>query len=504
MTAGRPTRAEPPLILALDVGTSSARALLFDRRGRALRGIQARVSYAPRTTPDGGSELDPQRLFAAVCRVLDGCLRRAGARATEIRGVATSMFWHSLIGMDASGKPLTPCYTWADLRSDGAARELRQKLDESAVHARTGCPLHPTFFPARLRWLATQHPETFTRTQAWGGFWEYLALRLFGSRTCSLSMASASGLLDQAGCAWDAEVLAISMIDERRLSPLADLDSPLRELRTAFARRWPPLARVPWFPAVGDGACANIGSGCVSPERLALTLGTSGAMRIVTEAEPGTVPWGLWRYRVDRRRSVVGGALSEGGNVVAWCRETLNLPGPRAAERAIARLAADGHGLTVLPFFAGERSPGWSGKARAAILGLSLSHRPAHIMRAAMEAVAYRFALLYDLLGGLAAQRHEIVASGGALAGSPAWCQILSDVLGRSITLSPQAEASSRGAALLGLEALGVIPNLRALPGGRGRTFTPHPRRHAEYGEARKRQYSLYDQICRIAPLLTY
>ncbi|MFZ1060865.1 MAG: gluconokinase [Candidatus Rokuibacteriota bacterium] len=504
MTVIRPTRAEPPLILALDVGTSSARALLFDRRGRALRGIQARVSYAPRTTPDGGSELDPQRLFAAVCRVLDGCLRRAGARATEIRGVATSMFWHSLIGMDAAGKPLTPCYTWADLRSDGAARELRQKLDESAVHARTGCPLHPTFFPARLRWLATQHPETFTRTQAWGGFWEYLALRLFGSRTCSLSMASGSGLLDQAGCAWDAEVLAISMIDERRLSPVADLDAPLRELRTPFARRWPPLARVPWFPAVGDGACANIGSGCVSPERLALTLGTSGAMRIVTEAEPGTVPWGLWRYRVDRRRSVVGGALSEGGNVVAWCRETLRLPAPRAAERAIARLAADGHGLTVLPFFAGERSPGWSGKTRAAILGLSLSHRPAHIMRAAMEAVAYRFALLYDLLRGLAAPHHEIVASGGALAGSPAWCQILSDVLGRSITLSPQAEASSRGAALLGLEALGVIPNLRALPGGRGRPFTPHPRRHAEYGEARKRQYSLYDQICRIAPLLTY
>ena len=504
MTAGRPTRAEPPLILALDVGTSSARALLFDRRGRALRGIQARVSYAPRTTPDGGSELDPQRLFAAVCRVLDGCLRRAGARATEIRGVATSMFWHSLIGMDAAGKPLTPCYTWADLRSDGAARELRQELDESAVHARTGCPLHPTFFPARLRWLATRHPQTFKHTQAWGGFWEYLALRLFGSRMCSLSMASASGLLDQAGCAWDAEVLAISMIDERRLSPLADLDAPLRELRTAFARRWPPLARVPWFPAVGDGACANIGSGCVSPERVALTLGTSGAMRIVTEAEPGTVPWGLWRYRVDRRRSVVGGALSEGGNVVAWCRETLRLPAPRAAERAIARLAADGHGLTVLPFFAGERSPGWSGKTRAAILGLSLSHRPAHILRAAMEAVAYRFALLYDLLGGLAAQRHEIVASGGALAGSPAWCQILSDVLGRPIMLSPQAEASSRGAALLGLEALGVIPNLRALPGGRGRTFTPHPRRHAEYGEARKRQYSLYDQICRIAPLLTY
>lgn len=105
MTVIPPTRAEPPLILALDVGTSSTRALLFDRRGRALAGVMAQVPYAPRTTLDGGAELDPRRLFAAVCRVLDGYLRRGGARAKEIRGVATSMFWHSLLGMDRDGTP---------------------------------------------------------------------------------------------------------------------------------------------------------------------------------------------------------------------------------------------------------------------------------------------------------------------------------------------------------------------------------------------------------------
>lgn len=504
MTVIPPTRAEPPLILALDAGTSSTRALLFDRRGRALAGVMAQVPYAPRTTPDGGAELDPRRLFAAVCRVLDGCLHRAGARAKEIRGVATSMFWHSLLGMNRDGTPLTPCYTWADMRSDDAARELREKLDERAVHARTGCPIHPTFFPARLRWLRAAHPETVKRVATWGGFWEYLALRLFGRAAASLSLASGTGFLDQARCAWDAELLEAAMTTEDRLFPLAAADAPLQGLRNAFARRWPPLAEVPWFPAVGDGACANIGSGCGSPERVALTLGTSGAMRIVTAAEPGTLPWGLWRYRVDRRRSVVGGALSEGGNVVAWCRETLRLPDARTTERKIAHLPAESHGLTVLPFFAGERSPGWSGRARAAIVGLSLDHRPAHILKAAMEAVAYRFALLYELLRGFAAEPHEIVASGGALVASPAWCQILSDVLGRPIRLSPQVEASSRGAALLGLEALGVITSLSTQPTGGGRTFNPNPRRHEEYGEARTRQSRLYDQIVGSPRFLTY
>ena len=244
MTVIRPTLAEPPLVLALDVGTSSARALLFDRRGRALRGVKAHVPYAPHTTLDGGAELDPRFLFAAVCGVLDGCLGRAGARAKEIRGVATSMFWHSLIGIDRDAKPVTPCYTWADTRSWEAAAVLRERLDEQSVHARTGCPLHTAFFPARLRWLSLRHPGTFERARTWGGFWEYLALRLFGSSTSSLSMASATGLLDQVRCAWDPEILAISGIDQGRLFPLAGVEARLGGLRKAFARRWPPLAEV--------------------------------------------------------------------------------------------------------------------------------------------------------------------------------------------------------------------------------------------------------------------
>jgi gluconokinase len=144
-----------------------------------------------------------------------------------------------------------------------------------------------------------------------------------------------------------------------------------------WAERWPVLARVPWYPAHGDGACSNIGSGCAGPDRIALNVGTSAALRVVRPEGLGAhraTPSGLWRYRVDARRALVGGATSEGGNVLAWCRQTLALPADDGAlERALAAVPPDGHGLTALPFLAGERSPGWRPEARAVLAEVSLA-----------------------------------------------------------------------------------------------------------------------------------
>jgi gluconokinase len=504
MPLTRRTPWEPPLILALDVGTSSSRAALFDRRGVAVPGAAAQAPHRLSLTADGGAELDPRHLLATLGGAIDECLRRAGPRAREIRGVATSTFWHGLLGLDAGGRPLTPCYLWADTRSAGAAEELRGRLEEAAVHARTGCPLRYLYFPARLTWLRARDPRGFQAVRRWGGPWEYLALALFGRAVTSLSLASGTGLLDQARLAWDGALCEAVGTDAGRLFPLAGPDAPLEGLRPPFARRWRALAGVPWFPAIGDGACANVGSGCLSPRRVALTVGTSAALRVLTTDASGAPPPGLWRYRLDRRRVLVGGALNEGGNVVAWCRQTLRLPDGPETERRLRRLDADGHGLTVLPFWAGERSPGWNAGARATISGLGWGHEPLDILRAAMEAVAHRAALLYEPLRAFAEPEHEIVASGAALHASPAWCQILSDALGRPLRLAPGAEASSRGAALLGLEALGVPPAPGAAPAAGGRVFRPEPARHVRYALARGRQAALYDRICRAHSALTY
>ena len=479
------------MVIALDVGTSSARAALYDDAGRPVEGRFRQIHYEPMTTPDGGVEHDARTLLEAVATCLDVVC--GGARTAAIRGVGVTTFWHGLLGFDAGGTPATPLYMWADSRSAGEAALLRAALDERALHARTGCHLHASYWPAKLRWLGRDRPDVVRRVARWGSLGEHLELELFGESATTVSMASGTGLFDQERERWDPEALAAAGVDADRLFPLVDRTTPRRGLRRPWAARWPALREAPWFPAVGDGAASNVGSDCIGTDRIALNLGTSAALRVVT-GPPVTPPRGLWRYALDRRRAMLGGATSEGGNVYAWCRELLRLPADDALEAALARLPPDGHGLTVLPFVAGERAPGWRGHRRAVIAGLSLDTSALDIARAALEAVALRLALVYDLLAPHAAPGHRIVASGGA-ARSRVWRRILADALGRPLTLSQEPEATSRGAALLALEALGALPDLRAAPAPLGDTVEPDPAAHARYRAALTRQQRLDERV---------
>ena len=474
-------------ILALDVGTSSVRAIGYDALGRPLPGADAHVACEPSTTADGGSEMDAEDFLAATASAIDRC---AAAAPGAPVAVGASVFWHSLLALDTDGRPLTGVITWADTRSAGAAQALRARLDETAVHARTGAPLHSTFYPAKLAWMREARPDVFARATTWCGFAEYLLLRLTGRLRASVSMASGTGLLDQRTGAWDTAMLDACGIEAGRLPPIDD--APLIGLAPEWRARWPALAEAPWLPAAGDGACSNLGTDCSGPDRIALNVGTSAALRLVTPA-PEAVPWGLWHYRVDARRHLIGGATSEGGNVLAWARRTLALPGDDAAlDAALAAVAPDSHGLTALPFLAGERSPGWRGDARAAVAGISLATTAPQILRALVEAVAYRLAAVYDLLAPVASPGHAVIASGGVLGHSRVFTEILADALGVPIELRVGTEASSRGAALLALGALGrPAPS----PGPSGSLVRPDPRRRDIYAAARARQGRLYDSV---------
>jgi len=479
------------MILAIDVGTSSARASLYDTGGRGVADRFHQVQLVARTTADGGVEHDAARVVDAVVACVDAACR--GARPGELAAVGVTTFWHGLLGFDTSGRPVTPVYLWADTRSASDAALLRGALDEEALHARTGCRAHSSYWPAKLRWLARARPDEMRRVARWGSIGEALELAIFGEAATSVSMASATGLFDQAGMGWDVEAMAAAGIEPRHLFPVCDRDTARRGLRAPWAKRWPALRGVPWFPAVGDGAAGNVGSGCVDPARVALNVGTSAALRVAT-ATPAPPPPELWRYRLDRRLSLLGGATSEGGNVYAWCRDTLNLPGEAALDAALAGVEPDGHRLTVLPFLAGERAPGWRGNRRGAIAGLSLDTTPIAILRAALEAVALRLALVYEVLAPHAAPDHTIVASGGALARSRAWREIVADALGRPITWLTEREATSRGAARLALHALGALPDLAEAPPP-GEIVAPDPAHHARYRDALERQRRLDERV---------
>jgi gluconokinase len=481
-------------VLALDIGTSSSRAIVYDHAGSAVPSLKEQRAYEPRTDADGTSEFDPDFLVEQTALCIDGVLKKAGGDAGKIRAVGACTFWHSMAGVNKGGRPVTPLITWADTRSADAARRLKQKVDPAPVHARTGCAIHPSYYPARLLWLSESDPAAFRKVDRWLSPGEYLHLCLFGETRCSVSMASATGLFHQNACDWDDEMLAAVPCSRENLAPLADLDAPLTGLRPEWSSRWPALAQVPWVPAVGDGAASNLGSGCDTDGRIAINLGTSGAIRVLWEADRVEIPDALWCYRLDRHHFVMGGAFSDGGVVYPWLRETLQLLPDADVERELAASQPDGHGLTFLPFLAGERSTGWRPEARATLDGLSLATTPLDVTQACMEAVALRFTLVADVLRRKFPKATEVVVSGGVAPKSPAWTRMLADALGVPITVSAESEASSRGAALIALEAAGVLQYEEA-PRPAGRVVPSDPDRHGVYRRALARQQALYERL---------
>ena len=450
-------------VTSIDVGTSGVRAALFDEHGRQLEGVQ-RVRHG------GGdfAEINPDLLVDEVVKAVDQLPARS-------KLIAISTFWHSLMGVDASGAPTTPLLTWADTRAFSHAKELRAEFDEREIHARTGCRFHPSYWPAKLRWLRAEHPEKFEATRQWLGFGEYLCLRLFSSTSMSVSMASATGLFNQRTCDWDPELI--------------------REVRVPL-ETLPRISTDKTRIVVGDGAANNIGGGCATKDNIALMIGTSGAMRVVYTGEPPTnLSPSLWSYRVSRERVVVGGALSDGGGLLQWLAQSLNAGTDMGAlQQQLAAFEPDSHGLTILPFWSGERSTGWHAEARGGIFGLRQHTTTLEILRAALEAIAYRFALIAEALDEIAPGA-TVIATGNALRSSPVWLKIIADVLGRPVMLGSAFEASMRGAALLALEAVGKIGNLEAVPVSVDEVFEPDMQRHARYREGLARQQDLYHRL---------
>jgi len=484
---------KPAVALSLDIGTSGVRAALFDERGREIDGASARTNRILPASIDL-DELDADELVQQVARTIDALFARSYQASVRIELVAISCFWHSLVGINSEGKATTPVLGWAETRAAQAAEELRSRFNETEIHARTGCRFHPSYWPAKLLWLSKERPSVFASTKRWLSFADYLTLRLFGETTTSLSLASGTGLLDQRTCAWDNNLARALDISVESLPEIASPDHRFIGLANEYALRWPQLSFARFFPAIADGAANNIGAGCVSVNRAALMIGTSGAMRVLYEGEPpAELPSELWCYRADRARVVVGGALSDGGGLYAWMKESLALNDlDESIERALGEIEPDSHGLTVLPFWAGERSSGWSTRARGAILGLTSRTRPIEILRASMEAVAYRFALIAGALDRIAPDA-TVVASGNALRASPVWTQMIADVLSRPVSLCSLSEASTRGAALIALEAAGKIDNIEAVAIPFERVYEPDARRHARYREGLERQQKIYE-----------
>jgi gluconokinase len=370
------------------------------------------------------------------------------AQVGEGDALAISCFWHSLVAVDERDRPLTPVLTWRDRGGD------LPPLDPKGYHRRTGCFLHPAYWPAKIERLAREG----VKPARYLSFGDYLLLRLAGEARTSVSTASGTGLFDPNALTWDEETVAALGLEVSQLAPLSD----------------EPVAGV--WPALGDGGCSNVGAGCVTRDRAAVMVGTSAAARVVYEASSAEPRPGLFLYRVDERRFCEGGALSDGGNLHAWFVKTLR----DLDTSGIADRPAAAHGLTFLPYLGGERALGWDPKQHGAIEGLTFATTPLDIAQAGLEAVCYLLADVLDAIGGI----RSVVATGAALLANDGWLQVLADVLGHPVEESGVPEGSARGAALIALERLGLPQPAAPVV----RVVEPRPDRHEIHLRSRQLQ----------------
>ena len=484
------SQAQDPLVLALDIGSTASRGDVYDATGRPVEGDRHKVPHAFTTGGDGTSVLDADKVVAEVAEILDA-LAVPGLQG-RIGGVALDTFASSLVGVTAGGRACTPCFTYADSRCGAQVVALREELDEAAVHQRTGTRLHSSYLAPRLRWLRETDAATFGRARQWMSRGEYVYLRLAGVTAAGTATAAWTGMLDRRTGEWDAELLDAAGVDVAQLSQVRDPAAPLRDVASSVASRWPALAGAAWFPVVADGLASNVGVGADDASSIAASVATSGAMRVLVRGVPAELPSGLWCYRVDAARSLLGGAVNDVGRAISWLETTVRLD-EGADLDAVAAADPGPDTPLVLPYLSGERATGWAANARATLTGVSPATTGSMLARGMLEGVAVTYARIADQLRSVAGPSPRIVASGRVAQDVPAFLQVLADVLQAPVVPVTIKRATLRGTALLALEVL--APDVERVPPVTGEALQPVNGR-AGYYRGRLEEYQrLYEAV---------
>jgi gluconokinase len=480
------------VVLGLDVGTTSAKATAFDVHG-ARRG-HGEVGYPLHEPHPGWAEQDPDVVADAAVQAVRLAAQQARARGDAVAGLSLSTAMHGLTALDAHDRPLMDILTWGDTRASAQAERL--KAEHPQLHGRTGTPLHPMAPLAKLLWLREHEPRTFAAAHRFVGVKELVLHRLTGEWALDHSVASGSGLLDIRRLRWDPEALELAGVDADRLAPLVAAKErfALRDTGAGLEAGTPVIA------GAADGPLASLGVGAVRPGVAAVSIGTSGALRVMVE-NPTTDPDGrVFCYALTPGRWAIGGAINNGGVVLQWAGEALAPDLGEHAERELLTLAAGvppgSEGLIMLPYLLSERAPHWSALPRGAYVGLTRGHRRAHLIRAAIEGVCQQLALVLVSVREAGNDVVEVRATGG-FARSELWRQILTDALGVEVGFPTDHEGSGFGAALLGMEALGLIASIERAAElvTIDERMRPDPEAAAAYAELRPIFASLYDAL---------
>ena len=473
-----------PLVLSIDIGSTGTRGGLFDAAGHPVAKSRVRVEHSFKVNATGRSEIGADQMVREVVSVIDGVV--AGLRPGDVRGVCLDTFASSLVGVD-EWAAITPCYSYADTRCADDVELMRAEIDEDRLQQRTGTRLHTSYVRGRLRWLARTQPDTFDLVDTWMTIGQYVWWRILGVRGAAMADAAWTGMLNRLEGDWDEEVLGAVGLTKDHLPPVRT--EPFTKVAARVARRWPALEGALWFPAIPDGLASTFAAGVADPATLTLSASTTGAVRILTANSPRELPAGLWCYRVDGGRSLVGGALNDVGRAATWLDALL----PGVYSPSIFEGPPTEATPIALPFFTGERSTGWHGEAHAVLGHITEVTRPEDLYYGVMEGVAFAYRRVVDEVRGVLPEIDGVNVTGGLSGQYPTWVEMLAHVIELPITPLQMKRSTLRGNAVLALDTL--APGVDRAAPEFGEMVEPDEAREALYRERYRRFLEMYQRM---------
>lgn len=453
--------------IGVDVGTTGVRAIAYQKDGLSL--CSADEFYPLETPYPDWAEQNPEIIYKAIEKVVREVANTLIYKGKNVSGIAISTVMHSFAPANENRELLSNMITWADSRSVGIVNEL--KKDEALVkgfYERTCCPTHSCYPFLKILWVRKNYPDVFAKMRYIYSLKDYIFEKMTGEWVVDKSSASASGLYNAHKMDWDEEILNYAGITREQLPPVVSTTYQSK-LTDSAAQRLNLLENLPVVIGATDGVLVNVGIGAIEDGQLSATIGTSGAIRMLTKTPKVDSLGRTWCYNLTDDMWVSGGAINNGGIIMRWLRdkvchysnhrlEDIDIDPYDLMTLKASKIPAGAEGLLLLPFFTGERAPYWNSELRGMFFGLSLNHSRSHMIRAGMEGICFSLNCVLSALKDFG-QVKDIRVS-GSFTKSPLWLQIMADIFGEHITLPQNSEGAAFGAAVLGFIASGEMKDI--------------------------------------------
>jgi len=451
-------------ILAIDQGTTSTRAIVFDAAMQPI--ASAQLEFPQHFPQSGWVEHDPEDIWSTTLATCRDALGKAGIEASDLAGIGiTNQRETTLVWDKTTGAPIHNAIVWQDRRTADTCATLREAGHEPQISATTGLLLDPYFSGTKLRWILDNVPGARDRAAAgdllFGTVDSFLIWRLTGGATHATDATNAARtlLFDINTGAWSAEICALLDIPMQMLPDV-------RDCAADFGVTDPELlgAAVPILGVAGDQQAATIGQACFSPGMLKSTYGTGCFALLNTGDAPVRSNARLLTtiaYQLDGKRTyALEGSIFVAGAVVQWLRDGLGLIETADQSGTLAQTADKGQDIVIVPAFTGLGAPYWDPDCRGAVFGLTRNTGPAELARAALESVAFQTRDLLEAMNSdWASDADTVLRVDGGMSASDWAMQALSDILGAPVDRPVMQETTALGAAWLAGMRAGIYPD---------------------------------------------